>query len=110
MRTMMTFGILCKDALWVAVLGSVLSCVACCDCTPSDTADSLARDPQRLAIVLRQCRERSLPEYERVCVAASEAVRRRFFRSDATHGQAAIAAAPTDPAPTIEPTPWLAGS
>ena len=110
MRTMMTFGILCKNALRVAVLGSVLSCVACCDCTPSDTADSLARDPQRLAIVLRQCRERSLSEYERVCVAASEAVRRRFFRSDATHDQAAIAAAPTDPAPTIEPTPWLAGS
>jgi hypothetical protein len=107
---MMTLGMLCKDALRVAFLGSVLSCVACCDCASSDTVDSLARDPQRLAIVLRQCREQSLSEYERVCVAASEAVRRRFFRSDATHGQAAIADAPTDPAPTIEPTPWLAGS
>ena len=110
MRAMAIFGILCKDALWVVVLGSVLSCVACCDCAPSDTADSLSRDPQRLAIMLRQCREHSLAEYERVCVAASEAVRRRFFRSDATSGRAAIAAPPTDPAPTIEPTPWLAGS
>ncbi len=110
MRAMMTFDILCKDALRVAFLGSVLSCVACCDCTPGDTADSLARDPQRLAIVLRQCREQSLAEYERVCVAASEAARRRFFRRDGDHDQAAIAAAPKDPAPTIEPAPWLAGS
>jgi hypothetical protein len=110
MRTMMTFGIFCKDALWVAVLASVLSCVACCDCTPDDTADSLARDPQRLVIVLRQCRDRSLPEYERVCVAASEAVRRRFLRSDASHGQVPFAPVRADPAPTIEPTPWLAGS
>src|SRR5271165_183552 len=106
MRAMAIFGILCKDALWVVVLGSVLSCVACCDCAPSDTADSLARDPQRLAIVLRQCRDRSLPEYDRVCVAA----RRRFLRKDATQAQTALDGAPTDPAQTIEPTPWLAGS
>jgi hypothetical protein len=110
MGTMMALGMLCKDALRVAVLGGVLSCVACCDCTPSDRADSLARDPQRLATVLRQCRDRSLPEYERECVAASEAVRRRFFRKDATQGQAALDGAPTDTAQTIEPTPWLAGS
>jgi hypothetical protein len=110
MHTMMTFGILCKNALWVAIAGSFLSCVACCDCAPSDTADSLSRDPQRLAIVLRQCRERSLSEYERVCVAASEAVRRRFYRKDAPYGQAALDAVPTEPAPTIEPTPWLVGS
>ncbi len=110
MHAMVTLGILCKNALGVAVLGSVMSCVACCDGTPSDTADSLARDPQRLAIVLRQCRDRSLPEYERVCVAASEAVGRRFLRSDATHGQAALDNAPTEAPPNIEPTPWLAGS
>ena len=109
MHTMMTFCILCKHALGFAVLGSVVSCVACCDCTPSDTADSLARDPQRLAIVLRQCRDRPLPEYERKCVAASEAVRERFLRRDANRGQAGSPAAPTDPAPTSEPTPGLAG-
>jgi hypothetical protein len=110
MHTMMTFGIVCKNALKVAVFESVLSCVACCDRPPSDTAVSLARDPQRLAIVLRQCRENPLAEYERVCVAASEAVRRGFFRKDATQGQTALGGAPTEPTPTIEPTPWLAGS
>jgi hypothetical protein len=106
---MTAFGMY-RFAARVAVLGCVGSCVACCDCTPSDTSDSLARDPQRLAIVLRQCRENPLAEYERVCFAASEAVRRRFFRSDATHGQAALDGAPTEPMPNIEPTPWLAGS
>lgn len=109
MSAMATIGTLFSHAARVALMGSVLSCVACCECTPSDTADSLARDPQRLAIVLRQCRDHSLPEYERVCVAASEAVSRQFFRSDAIHDQAASDAAPTDPAQSIEQPPWLTG-
>lgn len=106
---MASLVILRSRAAQGAVLAGVLSCAACCDCAPSDTVDSLARDPKRLAIVLRQCREHSLAEYERVCVAASEAVRRRFMRKDATRAQAPSPAAPTDPAPTIEPIPWFAG-
>jgi hypothetical protein len=110
MHALTTFGVLCGGAARAAVMASVASCVACCHGTPSDTVDSLARDPQRLAIVLRQCREHTLGEYERACVAASEAVRRRFFRRDELHGQAPSHATPSDSAPALEPTPWLAGS
>ena len=110
MRTMMTFGILCKDAL-----GS-LSLEASCPASPAVTARRATRltrspgIPNASPSCCVNVAEHSLAEYERVCVAASEAVRRRFFRSDATHGQAALDGAPTEPTPTIEPTPWLAGS
>jgi len=65
----------------VLILLSALSLAACGD-RAVDTADSLAKDSERLKVVMRQCRDRSATVDEKTCAAASEAWRRRFLNPD----------------------------
>ena len=92
----------------IAIIVAVVA-LAACNRVPSDSADALARDPQRLAVVLRQCRDKLDQGDDRLCHAASEAWRRRFFDHDRKR------VSPTTPSkepppPEIEPVPWMFGS
>jgi Conjugative transfer region protein TrbK len=51
----------------------------CGHTAPTDTAESLAADPNRLKEVMRQCRQDRAKANETLCNAASEAYRRRFM-------------------------------
>src|SRR5207237_5529008 len=70
-----------KSYTVLIIILSALSQVACGD-RAVDTADSLAKDSERLKIVMRQCRDRSATVDEKTCAAASDAWRRRFLNPD----------------------------
>lgn len=72
MRVLQTFSIVTAMALAALVTG-------CHTPTSEDSVESLAKDPARLKVVLKQCKDapESLPE--RTCRAAAEAFRQRFF-------------------------------
>ncbi|MDQ6767441.1 MAG: EexN family lipoprotein [Candidatus Eremiobacteraeota bacterium] len=96
----------------VAALVAAVALAACGDQSRSRDAEALARDPQRLVAVLRQCRADPLWSDEKLCRAASEAWRRRFFDHDRTRASpSSNPQLPATPAPSAtEPTPWMAGS
>jgi hypothetical protein len=52
---------------------------ACGSSTPEDSVEALTKDPDRLKVVRRQCRDEPAALPEKTCRAASEAVRRRFY-------------------------------
>jgi len=75
-----------------------------------DTAEFLAKDPERLQVVMRECRTGYTDATAQQCQAASEAWRRRFFDAKKVPvekpaaGAAESAARPSYPAVT-KPTP-----
>ena len=72
MRVLQTFAIVTAISLAALVTG-------CHTPTSEDSVESLTKDPARLKVVLKQCKDapESLPE--RTCRAAAEAFRQRFF-------------------------------
>ena len=64
----------------VALLSAL--CLAACGDRTADTPDSLAKDGERLKVVMRQCRDQPGTVDEKTCAAASEAWRRRFLNAD----------------------------
>jgi hypothetical protein len=50
-------------------------------CAPAseDSIESLAKDPARLKVVMKQCKDAPESVPERTCRAAAEAFRQRFF-------------------------------
>ena len=90
-----------------------VSLAGCDGVSPEATVEALARDPERLAAVLRECRQRIVPAEDPACRAASEAWRRHFFgerdgrKPDPVPGP--VAPSQAEPL-TTTPTPWLAGS
>jgi len=103
---------LCRSTiLFLAAFATTIN-LAACDRARTDIAQTLARDPQRLVVVLRQCRDDPTRSDERICRAASEAWRKRFFGHDRSH------AAPASPPPQVpaaplpsdtDATPWMFG-
>ena len=68
-----------KTTLVVTVMSLTALVAACHAPTSEDSIESLTKDPARLKVVLKQCKDapESLPE--RTCRAAAEAFRQRFF-------------------------------
>ena len=67
-------------AVSVVSLMALAALVAACHApTSENSVESLAKDPARLKVVLKQCKDapESLPE--QTCRAAAEAFRQRFF-------------------------------
>jgi hypothetical protein len=94
----------------VTIVVAVLE-LAACDRSQSNIADSLARDPERLVAVLRQCRADASPSDDKVCRAATEAWRRRLFPSDQKHPSPPPQVKSEAPAQSeFEPAPWMGGS
>jgi hypothetical protein len=52
---------------------------ACGSATPEDSIEALTKDPERLKVVMRQCRDDPAALPVKTCRAASEAMRRRFY-------------------------------
>jgi conjugative transfer region protein TrbK len=90
-----------------------LSLAGCGSGDAENTADVLARNPERLKTALRECRAIIAPADDPACRTASEAWRRRFF---GTHGATGMKTPPQAgqqrlvPVEPIAPTPRLAGS
>jgi hypothetical protein len=62
------------SAMALAALGT-----ACHPPASEDSIESLIRDPARLKVVLKQCKDAPESMPERTCRAAAEAFRQRFF-------------------------------
>lgn len=87
-----------------------------------DTADTRARDPVQLKITLHECWTDPARLDDKICAAASEAWRRRFFEykkmgepwrspeASAPPHRPAPPELPTEPPAEPTPTPWMAGS
>ena len=69
----------------------------------TDTAESLARDPARLKVVLRECRVNAQASEDPRCRAAREAWRRHFFGERRAAGSGPPK--PATPASAGEPKP-----
>ena len=72
MRVLQTFSIVTAMAL--AALGT-----ACHAPASEDSVESLVKDPARLKVVMKQCKDAPESVPERTCRAAAEAFRQRFF-------------------------------
>jgi hypothetical protein len=57
---------------------------ACHAPTSEDSIESLTKDPARLKVVLKQCKDAPEAVPERTCQAAAEAFRQRFFTPGGT--------------------------
>ena len=72
---------LLKTILVVTVAALVTACHAP---TSEDSVESLTKDPERLKVVLKQCKDAPEAVPERTCRAAAEAFRQRFFTPGGT--------------------------
>lgn len=106
-----------KIGMTVGALALVLT--GCEPRSNDDTPESLARDPDRVKNLLRECRDDPSRAEDKRCRAASEAWRRRFFGNEKREEEPATptkspTAVPEDvdasAATRIDPTPWMAGS
>ena len=67
-------------AVSVVSLMALAALVAACHApTSEDSVESLTKDPARLKVVLKQCKDTPESIPERTCRAAAEAFRQRFF-------------------------------
>ena len=67
-------------ALTAMALVALVALVTACHAPASeDSVESLAKDPARLKVVLKQCKDAPESVPERTCRAAAEAFRQRFF-------------------------------
>ena len=68
-----------RHCVATAFLMALAFMTGCSRSASEDSIESLKRDPKRLEVVLRQCKQAPEAVSERECRAASEAWRQRFF-------------------------------
>ena len=68
-----------KTILAVTAMALAALVAACHAPTSEDSVESLTKDPARLKVVLKQCKDTPESVPERTCRAAAEAFRQRFF-------------------------------
>lgn len=68
----------------VSIVALAAIVTACHAPTSEDSIESLTKDPARLKVVLKQCKETPESVPERTCRAAAEAFRQRFFAPGGT--------------------------
>ena len=68
-----------KTTLVVTVMTLVTLVTACHAPASEDSIESLTKDPARLKVVVKQCKDTPESVPERTCRAAAEAFRQRFF-------------------------------
>lgn len=73
-----------REATLIAVLAAML--LAACGREPvqTDTVESLAQNPERLKEVIEKCRFDRASVGEKTCIAAREAVNKRFMSDGKT--------------------------
>lgn len=68
-----------REATSIAVLSALLLAGCGREPTQTDTVESLAQNPERLKEVIEKCRVDRASVREETCVAAREAVNKRFM-------------------------------
>ena len=82
---------------------------ACGNHAPADTKESLARNPERLQVVLRACRDDPKLFDDPLCHAAADAYRQRFFDRQSIEPKSVVPdAATAKAAANSAPDPQLA--
>ncbi|MFG8723577.1 EexN family lipoprotein [Pseudomonas aeruginosa] len=62
------------------VVSTVISLCGCDPQSPSDTVDSLVKDPDRLKVLREQCRLNRAHAGEELCVKVGQATTQRFLK------------------------------